>query len=398
VNYVVQYSALDDGERKPRRRRRRGGDGTGGEAPSRLTRVLIATVVGNRPQFVKAAAVSGPLRAEHEEVLIHTGQHHDDTLSRVFFNELGLARPDRELQIAGGSNTSQTARMLTALEPLLAELEPDAVLVYGDTNSTLAGAIAGAQAQLPVVHVEAGMRSFDRTMPEELNRVLTDHCSELLLCSSEGAAENLQRESVRGRVAVVGDVMVDVAERWRPRALEDEATRAAYGVSDGEYLLVPAHRAGNVDDPRRLAALVELIEALPGPVVFPMHPRTLARLERAGLYARLADLGELRIAGPLGYAEFTALLCRARAVLTDSGGVQKEAYLAGVPCVTLRPNTEWTETVQSGWNTLVDLDAAAALAALEATLPAERPSPYGDGHAAERCVQAIGAHPTGHGL
>jgi UDP-N-acetylglucosamine 2-epimerase (non-hydrolysing)/UDP-GlcNAc3NAcA epimerase len=359
--------------------------------------VRIATVVGNRPQFVKAAAVSGPLRAEHEEVLIHTGQHHDDTLSRVFFNELGLARPDRELQIAGGSNTSQTARMLTALEPLLAELEPDAVLVYGDTNSTLAGAIAGAQAQLPVIHVEAGMRSFDRTMPEELNRVLTDHCSELLLCSSEGAAENLRRESVRGRVAVVGDVMVDVAERWRPRALEDEATRAAYGVSDGEYLLVTAHRAGNVDDPRRLTALVELIEALPGPVVFPMHPRTLARLERAGLYARLADLGELRIAGPLGYAEFTALLCRARAVLTDSGGVQKEAYLAGVPCVTLRANTEWTETVQSGWNTLVDLDAAAALAALEAAHPAERPSLYGDGHAAERCVQAIGEHPTtGH--
>jgi UDP-N-acetylglucosamine 2-epimerase (non-hydrolysing)/UDP-GlcNAc3NAcA epimerase len=353
--------------------------------------VRIATVVGNRPQFVKAAAVSKPLRAEHEEVLIHTGQHHDDALSRVFFDELGLARPDRELRIAGGGNTSQTARMLTALEPLLVELEPDAVLVYGDTNSTLAGALAAAQAQLPVVHVEAGMRSFDRTMPEELNRVLTDHCSELLLCSSEGAAENLQREAVLGHVAVVGDVMVDVAERWRPRALADRATRAAYGVGDGEYLLLTAHRAGNVDDPRRLAELVELVEALPGPIVFPMHPRTLARLERAGLYGRLAELAELRIAGPLGYAEFTALLCRARAVLTDSGGVQKEAYLAGVPCVTLRANTEWTETVRTGWNTLVDLDAQAALGAIAASPPAERPSLYGDGHAAERCVQAIGA-------
>ncbi|MEA2214920.1 MAG: UDP-GlcNAc3NAcA epimerase [Solirubrobacteraceae bacterium] len=352
----------------------------------------IATVVGNRPQFVKAAAISGPLRTEHEEVLIHTGQHHDDTLSRVFFDELGLARPDRELQIAGASNTSQTARMMTALEPLLGELEPDAVLVYGDTNSTLAGAIAAAQAQLPVVHVEAGMRSFDRTMPEELNRVLTDHCSELLLCSSDAAAENLRRESVLGHVAVVGDVMVDVAERWRPRALADQATRAEYGVSDGEYLLVTAHRAGNVDDPTRLVALVELIEALPGPVVFPVHPRTRVRLEQAGLYSRLEDVQELRLAGPLGYAEFTALLCRARAVLTDSGGVQKEAYLAGVPCVTLRANTEWTETVLTGWNALVDLDAVAALAALEAPHPAERPSLYGDGHAAERCVQAIGAH------
>ncbi len=350
----------------------------------------IVTVVGNRPQFVKAAAISAPLRAEHEEVLIHTGQHHDDTLSRVFFRELGLARPDRELQIAGASNTSQTARMLAALEGPLAELEPDAVLVYGDTNSTLAGAIAAAQAQLPVIHVEAGMRSFDRTMPEELNRVLTDHCSELLLCPSEPAAENLRRESVTGRIEVVGDVMVDVAARWHPRALEDEATRASYGVGDSEYLLLTAHRAGNVDDPGRLAKLVELIEALPGPVVFPVHPRTLLRLEQAGIYSRLEDLPGLRIARPLGYAEFAALLCRARAVLTDSGGVQKEAYLAGVPCVTLRANTEWTETVQTGWNTLVDLDAAAALAALDAPRPAERPPLYGDGHAAERCVAAIG--------
>ena len=349
------------------------------------------TVVGNRPQFVKAAAVSGPLRSEHEELLIHTGQHHDDTLSRVFFSELGLARPDRELEIAGGSNTSQTARMLAALEPLLADLRPDAVLVYGDTNSTLAGALAAAQADLPVVHVEAGMRSFDRTMPEELNRVLTDHCSQLLLCSSEQAAEHLRREAVRGRIVVVGDVMVDVAERWRPRALADETTRKRYELTDGGYLLLTAHRAGNVDDTVRLTQLVELIESLPGRVVFPIHPRTLMRLEQAGLYRRLEDLRELRITEPLGYAEFTALLCRARAVLTDSGGVQKEAYLAGVPCVTLRANTEWTETVATGWNTLVDLDAAATRAALMAPRPPERPELYGDGHAAERCVRAIGA-------
>ncbi|HXD54304.1 MAG TPA: UDP-N-acetylglucosamine 2-epimerase (non-hydrolyzing) [Solirubrobacteraceae bacterium] len=352
----------------------------------------IVTVVGNRPQFVKAAAVSGPLRAAHEEVLIHTGQHHDDTLSSVFFSELGLARPDRELAIAGGSNTSQTARMLAALEPALAELEPDAVLVYGDTNSTLAGAVAAAQARIPVVHVEAGMRSFDRTMPEELNRVLADHCSDLLLCSSETAAANLRGESVAGRVEVVGDVMVDVAERWRPRALEDSTTRAGYGLSDGDYLLLTAHRAGNVDDPAQLERLVALIEALPGPAaIMPLHPRTRARLREASLYARLEAVPGLRIAAPLGYAEFTALLVRARAVLTDSGGVQKEAYLAGVPCVTLRENTEWTETVQAGWNALVGLDPARALAALAKDPPDERPRLYGDGHAAERCVRAIGA-------
>ena len=350
----------------------------------------ILTVVGNRPQFVKAAAISGPLREEHEELLVHTGQHHDDDLSRVFFKELGLARPDRELAIAGSSNSSQTARMLTALEPLLAELSPHAALVYGDTNSTLAGGLAAAQAGVPVIHVEAGMRSFDRSMPEELNRVLTDHLSELLLCSSETAAANLRREAVAGRARVVGDVMVDVALRWQPAARERREVPAAHGLSPGGYLLLTAHRAGNVDDPERLAALVELIAALPGPVLLPLHPRTAERLERFGLAARLRALDGLVVTGPLGYSEFTALLCQARAVLTDSGGVQKEAYLAGVPCVTLRASTEWVETVQSGWNTLVDLDAAAALAALERRPPSERPPLYGDGRAAERAVEAIG--------
>ncbi len=349
----------------------------------------IVTVVGNRPQFVKAAAVSGPLRERHEEVLVHTGQHHDDNLSRVFFTELGLARPERELRISGGTNTSQTSRMLAALEPLLDELDPQAVLVYGDTNSTLAGGLAAAQARIPVVHVEAGMRSFDRTMPEELNRVLTDHASDLLLCSSELAAENLRREAVAGRIEVVGDVMIDVAERWRPQALADEETRREYGVQDRDYLLLTAHRAGNVDDPDRLERLVELIEALPLPTVFPVHPRTQGRLEQTGLLERLDAVPGLRITEPLPYAPFAALLSRAQAVLTDSGGVQKEAYLAGVPCVTLRENTEWTETVELGWNTLVGLDAGAALAALERPRPAEHPPLYGDGHAAERCVEAI---------
>jgi UDP-GlcNAc3NAcA epimerase len=353
--------------------------------------VKILTVVGNRPQFIKAAAVSGLLREHHEEVLVHTGQHYDENLSHVFFAELGLSEPDRELEIGGGSNTSQTARMLLALEPLLAEIGPEAVLVYGDTNSTLAGALAAAQARIPVVHVEAGMRSYDRAMPEELNRVLTDHLSTLLLCPSETAAANLEAESASGRTEVVGDVMVDVALRRQSSARTDERTPAAHDVRRGEYLLLTAHRAGNVDDPARLRALVELIAALPAPVVFPLHPRTRARVHECGLTAELERIEGLRVTEPLGYVEFSALLCQARAVLTDSGGVQKEAYLAGVPCVTLRANTEWVETVETGWNRLVDLDAGAALAALAHTPPAEHPALYGDGHAAARCVQAIGA-------
>jgi UDP-N-acetylglucosamine 2-epimerase (non-hydrolysing)/UDP-GlcNAc3NAcA epimerase len=352
--------------------------------------VRILTVVGNRPQFIKAAAVSGPLRERHEEIFVHTGQHHDDTLSLIFFEELGLARPDRELGIAGASNTSQLQRMLAALEPLLAELRPDAALVYGDTNSTLAGALAAAQARVPVVHVEAGMRSFDRAMPEELNRVLTDHAASLLLCSSQVAAGNLAAEAVRGDVAVVGDVMVDVALRFEgaaERVQTDVLDRL--DVAPGAYLLLTAHRAGNVDDPARLELLVKLIGTLPTPIVFPLHPRTRQRLEEAGLLAEVERLDGLLVTKPRGYFEFGALLRNARAVVTDSGGVQKEAYLARVPCVTLRAETEWVETVETGWNTLVDLDPPLALAALDRRRPAGHPQLYGDGHAAERCVAAL---------
>jgi UDP-N-acetylglucosamine 2-epimerase (non-hydrolysing)/UDP-GlcNAc3NAcA epimerase len=349
--------------------------------------VKVVTVIGNRPQFVKAAAVSGPLRREHEEVLVHTGQHYDDELSTIFVAELGMPRPEIQLGLGGGTNTEQTARMLGALGDLLRDEAPDAVLVYGDTNSTLAGALAAAQRRIPLVHVEAGMRSFDRAMPEELNRVLTDHAADLLLVSSEGAAENLARETVAGDVEVVGDVMVDVAALLAPRARADDGPLRAAGVTAGAYLLVTAHRAGNVDDPARLGMLVDLLLSLETPVVLPLHPRTRARLRDAGLLDRLAA-GAILLP-PLGYLAFTSLLTRARAVLTDSGGVQKEAYLAGVPCVTLRDTTEWVETVQAGWNVLVDLDADAARAALARELPAARPELYGDGHAAQRVVGAM---------
>jgi len=272
--------------------------------------------------------------------------------------------------------------MLTALEPLLASEAPDVVLVYGDTNSTLAGALAGAQAGIPVAHVEAGMRSYDRRMPEELNRVLTDHASSLLLCSSPAAVSTLRAERVVGEVVLVGDVMVDVFELLAPRA--DTSLLAQLGVTSGEYLLATAHRAGNVDDPARLRALVDVLTGMPLPVVLPLHPRTAARLEAAGL-----SLDGVVTSPPLGYLEFAGLIIGARAVLTDSGGVQKEAYLAGVPCITLRATTEWRETVDAGWNVLVDLSLEAALAALERPRPSERPPLYGDGHAGQRVVDAL---------
>jgi UDP-N-acetylglucosamine 2-epimerase (non-hydrolysing)/UDP-GlcNAc3NAcA epimerase len=335
----------------------------------------VLTVIGNRPQFVKAAAVSARLREVASEVMVHTGQHYDDDMSRVFFDELGLPRPEHRLELGGGSNTTQTARMLGAVGDLLRAEAPDAVLVYGDTNSTLAGAVAGAQARVPVAHVEAGMRSYDRAMPEELNRVLTDHASDLLLCPSEAPAENLHAEGVRGRVEVVGDVMVDIAQLVQ------------VAPAEGDYVAVTAHRAGTVDDPHRLRLLVDLLLAVPHEVRFPVHPRTRTRLQEFGLLDRLA--GGAVLLPPLGYVEFTALVRGARAVLTDSGGVQKEAYLARVPCVTLRDTTEWTETVAAGWNTLVDLDAAAALAALEREPPTEHPALYGDGRAGERVVAAL---------
>jgi UDP-GlcNAc3NAcA epimerase len=350
----------------------------------------IATVIGNRPQFVKAAAVSLPLRERHDEVLIHTGQHYDDELSRIFFDELAIPAPDRQLGIHDGTNTDQTARMLAALEPELLDIAPDMVLVYGDTNSTLAGALAAAQRCIPVAHVEAGMRSFDRSMPEELNRVLTDHASDLLLCSTETAVANLKNESVAGRVELVGDAMADVTLRFAPLARTRSTALEDHGVEEGEYLLLTAHRAGNVDDPARLAKLVELLEALPLPTVIPLHPRTRSRLEAAGMLGRVERIANVTITRPLGYLDTLELARNARAVLTDSGGLQKEAYLLATPCVTLRPSTEWVETVETGWNVLVDLDKDAALAAINRDPPVERPELYGGGRAGESIVDSLG--------
>jgi UDP-N-acetylglucosamine 2-epimerase (non-hydrolysing)/UDP-GlcNAc3NAcA epimerase len=355
----------------------------------------VATIIGNRPQFVKAGAVSRRLRERHEEAIVHTGQHYDDEMSRVFFEELAIPSPDRELGVGSAPPAEQTGRMLAALGPVLDELAPELVVVYGDTNSTLAGALAGAQARIPVAHVEAGMRSFDRAMPEELNRVLTDHASDLLLCSTETAVRNLAAEGVADGVHLVGDVMADVALTMAPVARERSSALADHGVEPGGYVLVTAHRAGNVDDPARLARLVDLLLALPLPAVFPVHPRTRARLEASGLLARLEGSDGVRLAPPVGYLDLLALAMSARAVLTDSGGLQKEALLLGVQCVTLRDTTEWVETLDGGWNTLVDLDADAALAALGRGRPAgDPPDLYGGGHAAERIRDLLDGGPA----
>jgi UDP-GlcNAc3NAcA epimerase len=329
------------------------------------------------------------LRERFDEVIVHTGQHYDDELSQIFFEELGVPSPEHELNAGGGTNTAQTARILAALEPVLGELSPEMVLVYGDTNSTLAGAVAARQAGIPVGHVEAGMRSFDREMPEELNRVLTDHASDLLLCSTETAVANLEREGAAGESHLVGDVMADVSLAFRDIADERSSVLSELGLEEGSYLVATAHRAGNVDRPERLERLADLLAAMPAPVVFPVHPRTRLRLEDTGLIDRLDGV---RVVRPLGYLDFLKLARHARAVLTDSGGVQKEAYLLGVPCVTLRDTTEWVETVESGWNVLVDLDSDAAIAALERNPPAERPELYGGGHAADRVCDVIWAY------
>ncbi len=356
----------------------------------------ILTVIGNRPQFVKAAAVSRLLRESHDELIVHTGQHYDDEMSRVFFDELGVPTPDRELHAGGGTNTEQTARILGLLEGEIAAATPDMVLVYGDTNTTLAAALAAAQAGVPVGHVEAGMRSFDRSMPEELNRVLTDHASDVLLCSTETAMANLRAERAVGAAHLVGDVMADVSLAFRPIAEERSKVLEEHGLEDGGYVAVTAHRAGNVDDPARLEQLVALLEALPGKVVLPLHPRTAARLEETGLRARLEASQGLVLTPPLGYLDFMKLAAHSRAVLTDSGGVQKEAYLLGVPCITLRDTTEWVETVDAGWNVLVDLDREAALAALDGlSPPAERPELYGGGLASERVRDVLSTYTPG---
>ncbi|HIE38605.1 MAG TPA: UDP-N-acetylglucosamine 2-epimerase (non-hydrolyzing) [Anaerolineae bacterium] len=348
----------------------------------------IVSVVGARPQFIKAAAVSRVLRQRHQELLVHTGQHYDYGLSQVFFDELDLPQPDLNLGVGSGPHGEQTGAMLAAIERVLIQQRPDWVLVYGDTNSTLAGALAAVKLHMPVAHVEAGLRSYNRSMPEEINRVLTDHVSSLLFCPTETAARNLAAEGISQGVHLVGDVMYDALLHSRALGAKKGDVLGRFGLVPKQYLLATVHRPANTDDAGRLRAILEAFGQLGETILFPAHPRTRKALAREGL-----DVPEnVWVVDPVGYLEMLQLEEQARLILTDSGGVQKEAYLLGVPCVTLREETEWVETVEAGWNRLVGADGRALLAAVrEWEPPADRPNCFGDGRASERIVALLGS-------
>ena len=311
----------------------------------------IVSIVGARPQFIKCAPVSRELRKEHKEILVHTGQHYDHGMSAVFFEELAIPEPDYNLGIGSGTHGRQTGAMLGAIEDILEKEGPEIVLVYGDTNSTLAGALAAAKMHVPVAHVEAGLRSFDRRMPEEVNRVLTDHASDILFCPTTTAVRNLAAEGVTEGVFLVGDVMVDAMNHNRAIAEERSRILEDAGVRPGEYLVVTVHRPSNTDSRENMAAIIGALGEAGVPVVFPVHPRTRKFLLGYDLLAAMPE--NIRITEPLGYLDMLRLMAHAKKILTDSGGVQKEAYMLGVPCITLRENTEWVETVEAGWNVLV---------------------------------------------
>jgi UDP-N-acetylglucosamine 2-epimerase len=348
--------------------------------------VKLLTVVGARPQFIKAAPFSRVARLRHTEVLVHTGQHYDPRMSDVFFEELALQRPDHHLGVGSGTHAWQTAQMLERLEPVLRREAPDAVVIYGDTNSTLAGALAAAKLGLPLAHVEAGLRSYVREMPEEVNRIVADHVATHLFAPTQNAVDNLAREGIVEGVTLTGDIMFDALTQNAPVAAERSTLLRDMGLPPGGFVLATVHRAANTDDPQRLEAIIDALALLGEPVLLPLHPRTRAALMGTDIEVN----PPLRVVEPLGYLDMLAVQQAARMVITDSGGVQKEAYLLGVPCVTLRDETEWVETLAGGWNVLAGADSERILAAARRPRPKGSPPPaFGDGHAAERMVQAL---------
>ena len=356
----------------------------------------IVTVVGARPQFIKAAVISRVIRDDHagkiEEMLVHTGQHYDENMSKVFFEELDIPQPKYNLEISGGQHGAMTGRMLEAFENVLLQEKPDWVLIYGDTNSTLAGALAAAKLHIPVAHVEAGLRSFNMRMPEEINRILADRVSSLLFCPTETAVNNLKLEGVSKGVHNVGDVMYDVALFYRDRARQQSRILQTLGVSPGGFALATCHRAENTDDSQRLGEILSALADVAGqmPLVLPLHPRTR---KLVGEYGLSHHLKAFTVTEPLPFLDMVALEQAARIILTDSGGVQKEAFFYGVPCITMRDETEWVETVALGANRLVGasrstiVNAAAEILASPAN--GSPLTPYGDGHAAQKIVSYL---------
>jgi len=356
----------------------------------------VLTVVGARPQFIKVAAVSHAIEkaaGRVTEVIVHTGQHFDANMSAVFFEELAIPEPKYNLGISGGTHGEMTGRMLAPVEKVILDERPDLVMIHGDTNSTLAASLAAVKIHVPIGHVEAGLRSYNRRIPEEVNRVVADHLSNLLFCPTPVAVENLAKEGIVKGVFMTGDVMYDSAIHYRRVAEQRSDAMKRLGLAKGEFYLATIHRPDNASDVDRLRGLLDVLDEAPRPVVLPVHPRTRKTLEEGGLKPK-----RIRMTEPASYLDMLLLENNARVIVTDSGGVQKEAYFAGVPCITLRPETEWVELVEAGWNRLVGHDAAAIRRAIEWAETMDRSSGgrslYGDGHAAERIV-AILLEPRG---
>lgn len=351
----------------------------------------VLTVVGARPQFVKCAVVSRALRKKHSEVLIHTGQHYDDAMSALFFRQLGIPEADENLGVSGGKHGEMTGRMMEKLELSALRHQPDWVLVYGDTNSTMAAALVGAKLHIPVAHVEAGLRSFNRRMPEEINRVVTDHVSTLLLCPTQNAVDLLEKEGITKGVVLTGDVMLDSVQDNAARAeqqIDLDRLLASLRFPHQSYAFATLHRAENTDDPTRLASILEGLGKTNLPVLLPLHPRTKKILETK---PKLVP-PNVHIVEPIGYLELLRVAARAKLILTDSGGLQKEAMFLGVHCVTLRDETEWIETLEAGANVLAGADADRIAAAARAALsgrPFPKSTAFGDGKAAEKIVAAL---------
>ncbi len=353
----------------------------------------VASVLGARPQFVKAAPLSREIiAAGHEELLIHTGQHYDYLMSQVFFDELGIRAPDVNLEVGSGPHARQTGEIMIRLEEALSAHRPDRVIIFGDTNSTLAGAITTAKLRIPLAHVEAGLRSFNMDMPEEQNRVLADHCSDLLFCPTQTAVDNLKKEGLTRGVHLVGDPMCDALRIFSELAMDRSRALSDLGLTPREYLVATVHRPYNTDIPENLTAILQAFMDIGDTLVFPVHPRARKQIDLLGdeTCMRL-KASAVKLVEPLGYLDMLVLQQNARMILTDSGGVQKEAYILGVPCVTLRPETEWIETVETGWSVLAGADRATIVRLAKEPVPSDRPRPpiFGDGYASRRIVELL---------
>lgn len=347
----------------------------------------IVSVVGARPEFIQATPVSRALRKEHREILVHTGQHYDYLMSQTFFDELGIPAPDYNLEVGSGSHAGQTAEILVRFEELLLREMPDCVIVRGDTNSTLAGSLAASKLHIPSVHIEAGERSFDRRMPEEINRLVADRLSSAYFCVSRTAVKQLADEGITEDVHWVGDVMLDANLANRPLARKKSSVLSTLGLRPGSYGLVTIHRAANTDDPVRLGNIIKALSLVGETVIFPVHPRTRGALQKLDVQP-----GEnLHLIEPVGYFDMMILEENARIIATDSGGVQREAYFLQKPCLTLRDETEWTETVQVGWNKLVGAEVDCIASEWKTfTPPAAQPPIFGDGKAGEKIADILG--------